>query len=259
MAELACNYYENLQGKDLALPDACRSKTDKVLSKVSTSLSDEECLRLSQDIILEEVQTTSSDLPNGKAAGLDGLPYEFWKWLETIPIKADNDSDSLKLTDCIHKVFINIQCHGVDPTTRFSEGWICPLYKKKDRRDIANYRPITLLNSDYKLFTRILTLRLAHSAPSIIHENQAGFIPGRLITNQIRLTQMVLHYAEATEENSIIVALDQEKAYDKISHDYLWLTLDRYSIPASFVDTVKSLYESAESLVIINGERSTYF
>ena len=201
-----------------------------------------------------------SDLPNGKAAGLDGLPYEFWKWLESVPIKPNDDSDDpLKLTKCIHKVFIDIQHHGVNPTTRFSEGWICPLYKKKDRCDIANYQPITLLNGDYKLFTKILALKLAHSAPHIIHENQAGFIPGRLITDQIWLTQMVLHYTKATEENGVVVALDQEKAYDKISHDYLWLTLDKYGIPASFTNTVKSLYELAESLVIINGEKSSFF
>ena len=258
MVELACNYYENLQGKDLTPSDVHQSKTDKVLSKVSINLQDEECLRLSQDITLEEVQSTLNDLPNGKAAGLDSLPYKFWKWLETIPIKSDDD-DPLKLTDCVHKVFTDIQHHGVNPTMRFSEGWICPLYKKKDRHDIANYHPITLLNSDYKFFTKILALRLAHVAPWIIHENQAGLIPGRLITDQIRLTQMILHYAEATEENGMIVALDQEKAYDKISHDYLWLTLDRYSILASFSNTVKSLYESAKSLVIINGERSSYF
>ena len=78
---------------------------------------------------------------------------------------------TLKLTDCIHQVFIDIQHHRVDPTMKFSKGWICPLYKKKDRHDIANYQPIMLLNSDYKLFTKILALRLAHSAPNIIHED----------------------------------------------------------------------------------------
>jgi hypothetical protein len=48
--------------------------------------------------------------------------------------------------------------------------------------------PITLLNSDYKVFTKALSLRLAQAAPSVIHENQAGFMPGRSITEQTRLT-----------------------------------------------------------------------
>ena len=70
---------------------------------------------------------------------------------------------------------------------------------------------------------------------------------------------MILHYAKTTEENGVIVALNQEKAYDKIAHDYLWLTLDKYELPPSFVNIVKSLYESAETLVVINGKKSSTF
>ena len=99
MAELAQNYYEDLQSKDLAPADTCWEKTMEVLSKVSTSLPDEECLKLAQDMTTEEVHSTLHDLPNGKAAGLDGLPYEFWKWLDFIPIKSD-DGDTQ--TDRLH-------------------------------------------------------------------------------------------------------------------------------------------------------------
>src|SRR5207245_2067975 len=54
-------------------------------------------------------------------------------------------------------------------------------------------------------------------------------------------------------------ALDQEKAYDKILHEYLWKTLEKFGLPISFINTVKSLYRNAESLVIINGEKSSKF
>ena len=258
MADLARSYYENLQQRDLSPPDIRNEAIEDVLSKVNVNLPEDEKNKLEQNISLEEVSSTLKDLPNGKATGLDGLPYEFWKWLGPIPIKRV-DGDPSNFNECMHAVFLNIQCHGVVPGTNFTEGWICPLYKKKDRRDIANYRPITLLNLDYKLLTKILALRLASSAPHIIHENQAGFIPRQVITDQIRLTQMILHYAEATEENGVIVALDQEKAYDKIAHDYLWLTLEKYGLPPSFIDIIKSLYDSAKTLVIINGESSSPF
>lgn len=81
---------------------------------------------------------------------------------------------------------------------------MCPLYKKKDRREIANYRPITLLNSDYKILTKALALKMARTVPSIIHENQAGFVPGRSITDQIRLTQMIMNYAEVEEKDGAV-------------------------------------------------------
>ena len=69
----------------------------------------------------------------------------------------------------------------------------------------------------------------------------------------------MIHYAEATEENGLIVALDQEKAYDKICHDYLWRTMQKYNIPQSFTNIVRSLYESAETAVILNGAISNTF
>ena len=136
---------------------------------------------------------------------------------------------------------------------------MCPLYKKKDRRDIANYRLITLLNSDYKIFTKALAVKLAKTVPAIIHESQASFIPERRIFDQVKLTKLVVNYAETVEENGTIIALDQEQACDKITCDYLCKTLAKYNLPANFIATVKSLYENAETKVMINGVLSSPF
>src|ERR1700732_1366247 len=84
-------------------------------------------------------------------------------------------------------------------------------------------------------------------------------MPGRSIFDQVKLARMMVHYAEATEENGLIIALDQEKAYDKISHDYLWRTLKKYNLPNNFIRTVRSLYDSAETVVILNGTISEPF
>ena len=136
---------------------------------------------------------------------------------------------------------------------------MCPLYKKKDRWDIANYHPITLLNSDYKLYTKILAMRLAMVIHSVVHPDQAGFIPGRQISDQTQLCRTMVDYAEATEENGVIVALDQEKAYDKIAHDYLWQALEAFGIPTAFIDQLRSLYAHATIVVILNGESGSPF
>lgn len=94
---------------------------------------------------------------------------------------------------------------------------------------------------------------------SVIHENQAGFVPRRSITDQIRLKQMIMDYMEVEEENGVIVALDQEKAYDKITHGYLWKVLEKFDVPINFINTVKSLYEDVETIVIINREISSKY
>ena len=93
----------------------------------------------------------------------------------------------------------------------------------------------------------------------MIHDNQAGFIPKRSIFNHIRLAKAIISYAGITEENGAILALDQEKAYDHIHHDYLWKVLETFHIPAPFIRTIKSLYSQAHTRVAINGVLSQPF
>jgi Reverse transcriptase (RNA-dependent DNA polymerase) len=119
------------------------------------------------------------------------------------------------------------------------------------------YRPITLLNTDYKLLTKVLAIQLIEHAHALIDEDQAGFIPKRSIFNHIRLAKAVINYADATEEDGAIIALDQEKAYDKIRHNYLWVTLEAFNLPRPFINTIQLLYKHTTTQVAINGVFST--
>lgn len=157
-------------------------------------------------------------------------------------------------------VYNDVAKYGVLEGSTFVKGWICPIYKlKKDKREIGNYRPITLLNSDYKIMTKTLATRLANVASTVIHTDQAGFVPGRRIFDHIKLSQLMIEYAEAEEVNGAIVALDQEKAYDKVNHVYLWRVLRHMNFPENFIRTLRNLYAKAESCVIVNGVKSSFF
>lgn len=100
-------------------------------------------------------------------------------------------------------------------------------------------------------------LKACKVAPSLIHPSQAGFIQGCRIADQTKLICMMLYYAEAVEKNGLIVALDQEKAYDKIDHAYLWQTLWKFKIPEKYIKTIQALYGSAETQIMVNGHLSS--
>jgi len=274
MAEIARKYHEDLLTEGLCPNEAEREAAiEDVLAEVSGDavLPDNAKAEMNKPIDADIVRLALKESANDTAPGINGIPYEFWKMLgapdKTPPLNENQEPNvnqpekgtELNIFETLAKVYADIEKYGVHEDSAFAEGWMCPLYKKKDRREISNYRPITLLNTDYKIYTKTLAIKLAKVAPNIIHPNQAGFMPGQSIFDQVRLARMMVHYAEATEVNGLIVALDQEKAYDKISHDYLWRTLEKYNLPQGFINTVCSLYESVETVVIINGAISKPF
>ncbi len=86
---------------------------------------------------------------------------------------------------------------------------------------------------------------------AMIHHDQAGFIPGRSIFDHIRLTRVVITYAETLEVNGAIITLDQEKAYDKTQLP----VEDPRGLQAPAI-LIKSLYQNAQTTVAINRELS---
>jgi len=272
MAELARNYHESLQkdgiNPDKELRERC---TEEALASLQKRLTPEQSEQLRKIITEEDVEEALQMSENFRSPGMDGSTYELWKYLhqeykkksldENTNTDTENEKkqESFSIVKILTACFNDIQKYGVSESTDFSIGWMCPIYKKNDRNEISNYRPITILNSDYKILTKVLALRLAKVAPSLLHKSQAGFVPGRSIAEQTKLIEVMIDYAEASEQNGLIVALDQEKAYDKIAHDYLWKVLATFGFPEDFIALVKTLYQNAETTIMINGHLSSTY
>jgi len=134
----------------------------------------------------------------------------------------------------------------------FVLGIMTLLYKKKNRQQTKNYRPIILTNTDYKIYIKIIVDKLGKTAYRIIHPNQAGFIPGRNIHDHMRLTRSMIHYCKTYEKNGYILSLDQKKAYNKIAHNYLWHVLEKYGLLQKFIQKIQQLYKNAQTIVSVN-------
>lgn len=123
-----------------------------------------------------------------------------------------------------------------DIPNSWREAYISVIPKEgKDKMECSNYRPVSVLNQDYRLFTTILARRLETILPDIIHQDQTGFIKQRQTQDNIRRTLHVMQNIIEKRIEAIILGLDAEKAFDSIRWDFLYMVLERFGFHATFV------------------------
>ncbi|KAG1760805.1 hypothetical protein EDD22DRAFT_848230 [Suillus occidentalis] len=136
MAELVRNYFDNLQTEGLAPNDEQEEALKSVLNSVTIKLSPAEKLELKNRLTKANVEEVLRLLPSGKAPGIDGVPYEFWKWVneksKSAPRTQDKNEMHLNFMKCLMAVYNDIELNGVATGSCFAEGLLNPLHKKKD-------------------------------------------------------------------------------------------------------------------------------
>ena len=129
----------------------------------------------------------------------------------------------------------------------------------KNRDDLKNWRPISLLNVIYKIATGCIANRLKKVLSYLIHENQKGFLKGRYIGENIRLLYDVMLYTELMDIPGMLLSIDFEKVFDSVSHDFLFKVLNFFNFGQSFIKLVHLFYDSAFSSVLVNGHMTKRF
>ena len=125
--------------------------------------------------------------------------------------------------------------------------------KDKDPLLIKNYRHITLLTVDYKILAKCFANRIKQFMNGLIHPNQSGFLKGRNISNNVRLIFDIIEYTQTNEIPGALILLDIEKAFDSVSHDFLFRTLKQFNFGPKFIDCIKTLYTARQTYVMNNG------
>ena len=136
------------------------------------------------------------------------------------------------------------------------QGQIVCIPKKSQAEKIGDYRPLTLLNADYKILARIIANRLKPLLQEISNPHQHCGIPGTTVFDAAATIRDAIAYAEMKKVPLCAVSLDFQSTFDKISHNYLQEILLTYGFGNLFVDRIMGLYKNAASEVQINGFRS---
>ena len=191
--------------------------------------------------------------PRGKRPGSDGLPYEFYA--------AFKQHLAPLLIAAFQEAFEDAA--SVAPlTASLRLGLIVRLYKGggKPRDRNESYRPITLLNCDYKLVASILALRMGSAANDILSVTQTAFVPGRDIADNVLFHLEEVDWLEETApgdgRQGCLAFLDFEKAYDRMDRAWMHRCLEHYGFGAGCRRWITVLFSGTCAQVLYNGFRT---
>jgi hypothetical protein len=183
---------------------------------------------------------------DAEAEQSDGLPVgfyrEFWNEIKLIVL------------EMFHNLY-----RGELNLSRLNYGMISLIPKVKDASDIKQYRPICLLNVDYKWSTKVLTMRLTPHAERLISKTQTAFIPSRYILEGVVILHEILHEMRIQQSQGVILKLDFEKAYDKVQWGFMFEVLRKKNFPSKWLDWMKQIIEGGNVGININGESGIFF
>ena len=186
-------------------------------------------------------------MKSGKSPGSDGFPNEFYKvfW-------SDISALLLKSIKCAYeKGFLSIS----------QRSGIISLIPKQDKLHyyIKNWRPITLLNCDYKIFAKTIANRIIKVLLDVINNDQTGFLKGRFIGENIRIIQEIINFTEEEDKPGLLLFVDFEKAFDSLEWHFIEKSFLHFNFGPSLVRWIRLFYSNIRSSVQNNGWISQAF
>ena len=213
------------------------------IPKLEDSVSSE----LEGEITLRECKDILCTFSSGKSPGEDGFTWEFYNCFF--------DLLGQDLVDCF-----NASYRAGEMSLSQRRGVITLIPKEdSDLSTLANWRPITLLNLDYKIASKIIAGRLEKVLALLINPDQTGFIKGRYIGQNIRLINDILEQTKLQNIPGILLQLDFRKAFDTIEWEFIQRTIALFNFGESIQRWISIFYTNTESAVLNNGFCTNYF
>ena len=234
--EEVSEFYKNLYESEEIDETQLKNNLEKIYSKIT----DEDLAKINEFISIKEVETAINEMKNNKSPGEDGLNKEFYLKFK----KALMEEITVTLNNIIYK--------GELPKSQ-TNAIVTLIFKKGDHRNLKNWRPVSLLNVDYKILSKIMANRLKDIMNKLVPTSQKCGVKGRFISDILITIDSIIRNYENENKGAIIMTLDQEKAFDRINHRYLFEVLNQIGIMGNFQNWIKAMYSNITSQIQVNG------
>ncbi|PKA62859.1 putative mitochondrial protein [Apostasia shenzhenica] len=203
--------------------------------------------QLIREVTREEIRAAVFSLANNKAPGVDGVTGSFLKGYWAIVER--------EVVDAVLHTFST----GFMPQT-WKDTLVALVPKTSNAEQPKQFRPISLCTTVYKVIAKVLVHRLKEHILSLVSLEQGAFVPGRFIADNCILAQEIMHRLMTTKSRDgyMIVKVDLEQAYDRISWDYLDAVLNWFGFPNQWRRWVNMCIRGPRYALLINGKKSPW-
>ena len=242
LVDCFANFYSAL----FSAEDVDRVSQEELLSKLSARLSADQKEVCEGALSVDECFSALKGMAHRKAPGNDGLPMEFY--VNFWPVLG---ADLMRV---LNSCFVN---RRLSKSQR--RGVISLSFKKGDRLDPRNWRPISSLNVDYTIASRSIAGRLLKVLHVVVDKDQTCGVLGRFIGENVAYLRDVVDYVSQVGVPCAILSLDQEKAFDRVDWSFMKATLSVMGFGPSFISWIDLFYSGSQSTVNVNEHVSSYF
>ena len=241
-------FYENLYNDNRQNQTDVIENENKIFKDIKLpKISNEEKENCEKELSENEVLKAVKAMKPGKSPGTCGLTSEFYKFFWT-------DIKNILVSS------LNYNLRNGKLSVEQRRGILTLIPKKdKDRLYLKNWRPLTLLNTDYKILAKALANRLTKYLPFIIEDDQTGYISGRFMGCNIRLIEDIIFQSSRMNIAGILLTIDFEKAFDSLKWSFINRALKSFNFGANFISYVNAMYNQISTAVINNGFISSWF
>jgi exonuclease III len=212
----------------------------RITQHIPHLVTEEQNNNLNKPIVEEEIDQVIQEMPNGKAPGPDGFTVEFFKACWEV-VKHD-----------VYRV-VEDSRRSTSILKALNATMITLIPKENEARTPDRYRPIALCNVVYKIISKVIANRLKPLLPTLISQEQAGFMEGRQIMDNIIHAHELIHTLKTQRRGGMIIQLDLAKSYDKISWHYMVKTLEAFGFTQHWISWIVSLVSTTSYSLLING------
>ena len=202
------------------------------------NMTDNDKQDMLRNISLEEIDDVLKRCPNHKSPGLDGIPYEFYKAVWPIMNK-----------DFMQILQVQLDSEKIIQSNKIGATRLIP--KVKGVPTVEELRPITLLNTDYKILSKILVKRIRPVLPDIIKSGQLCSVGDKNILFGVNNILSSILYINSKKRKACLLSLDFFKAYDRVFLEYLIKVMNKMNFSPRFCQWILMLHEGAGTKFIL--------